>query len=291
MTGTLRAATYIDKGGTGKTTVTAHLGVACARQGYEVLLVDLAGKQGDLAKQFGVWEEYKERIAADDDWPNVTTVFQDEWDAIAEKVGSEVVEKVIVRTDQWVDLIPAHPGLDALDAELNEIDDPRERYARFDRFLTEYIDPLRYDIVLIDLPGVSTNVSYNGLWAAENVVVPVQPEKFDVSQLEQVGRDIARMQDALDADVELTMVIPNAIDNRTQLAEQYLERLEDEYPEVMAPRAIPASQDIRNAAAEGQTVFRLESPSKTAERARRAFVRDAETLVERLRQSAGVQEA
>jgi chromosome partitioning protein len=285
MTGTLRAATYIDKGGTGKTTVTVHLAVACARQGHEVLLVDLAGKQGDLAKQFGVWNEYQQRIEADEAWPNVTTVFQDEWDAIAEKLGEEVVEELIIRTSERVDILPAHPGLDALDAELNEIDDIRERYGRFDRFLTDYIDPLRYDIVLIDLPGVSTNVSYNGLWAAQNVVAPVKPEKFDVSQLRGLESDLQRMQSTFDAGIEVTMVIPNGVDLRTQLADAYLDALREEYPETVAPIAVPDSQDIRNAAADGRTVFRLSSPSETAETARRAFVRDAEELVERLRQS------
>jgi len=285
MTGTFRAATYIDKGGTGKTTVTAHLGVACARQGHHVLLVDLAGKQGDLAKQFGVWNEYQQRIEADEAWPNVTTVFQDEWDAIAEKLGEEVVEELIIRTSERVDILPSHPGLDALDAELNEIDDVQERYGRFDRFLTNYIDPLRYDIVLIDLPGVSTNVSYNGLWAARNVVVPVKPEKFDVSQLRRLESDLQRMQSTFDAGIEVTMVIPNGVDLRTRLADEYLDALREEYPETVAPIAVPDSQDVRNAAAAGQTVFRLSSPSETAEKARRAFVRNAQALVDRLQES------
>ncbi|WP_135304216.1 ParA family protein [Haloarcula amylovorans] len=285
MTETLRAATYIDKGGTGKTTATAHLGVACARQGHEVLLVDLAGKQGDLAKQFGVWDNYRQHIESDEAWPNVTTVFQDEWDAIAEKFGEEVVEELIIRTNERVDILPSHPGLDALDAELNEIDDIRERYGRFDRFLTDYIDPLRYDIVLIDLPGVSTNVSYNGLWAARNVVVPVKPEKFDVSQLRRLEADIQRMQSTFDAGIEVTMVIPNGVDLRTRLADAYLDALREEYSETVAPIAVPDSQDVRNAAAAGQTAFRLSSPSETAEKARRAFVRNAEALVDRLQES------
>lgn len=54
MSETLRAAAFLDKGGTGKTTTVAHLGVALQREGYDVLLLDLAGKQGDLAKHFGV---------------------------------------------------------------------------------------------------------------------------------------------------------------------------------------------------------------------------------------------
>jgi len=135
-----RVATFIDKGGTGKTTVAAHLGVALSESGDDVLLVDLAGKQGDLSKHFGLWDEVEDSIAADDDWPNISTVFQDEWDIIVEKLGDAAVQDLILETDEGPDVIPAHPGLDSLDAELGNIDKPSERYSRLDDFLTEYVD-------------------------------------------------------------------------------------------------------------------------------------------------------
>ena len=82
MSETLRAAAFLDKGGTGKTTTVAHLGVALEELGNEVLLIDLAGKQGDLAKHFGVWGDYQARIEADEAWPNISTVFDDAWGTI-----------------------------------------------------------------------------------------------------------------------------------------------------------------------------------------------------------------
>jgi len=99
-TTTKRAATFLDKGGTGKTTSAAHLGVALAEAGEDVLLIDLAGKQGDLAKHFGVWEEMQEQINEGDDWPNISTVFAEEWDQIATKLGDAAVESLIIETDE-----------------------------------------------------------------------------------------------------------------------------------------------------------------------------------------------
>src|SRR5699024_4351747 len=133
-TETMRAAAFIDKGGTGKTTTTAHLGVALSRQGYEVLLIDLAGKQGDLVKHFGEWDQVQERIESGDDWPNISTVFDNQWDTIAERLGEAAVNDMIIETDEGVDVIPAHPGLDSLDADLGNIDDARERYSKLDQF-------------------------------------------------------------------------------------------------------------------------------------------------------------
>jgi len=161
MSETLRAAAFLDKGGTGKTTTVAHLGVALEELGHEVLLIDLAGKQGDLAKHFGVWGDYQARIEADEAWPNISTVFDDAWGTIAEKLGDDTLADLVVSTDEGPDLIPAHPGLDTLDAELGNIDDARERYSRLEQFLDEYVDPLGYDVVLVDLPGMTNNVAYN----------------------------------------------------------------------------------------------------------------------------------
>ena len=83
---TLRACIFLDKGGVGKTTSTAHLGVPISEE-YDTLLIDLAGKQNDLAKQFGLWEAVVEN---EDDWPNISTVFDDDWDTIAEKLQAQV---------------------------------------------------------------------------------------------------------------------------------------------------------------------------------------------------------
>ena len=280
-TTTNRAATFLDKGGTGKTTSAAHLGVALAEEGEDVLLIDLAGKQGDLAKHFGVWDDVQKQIEADDDWPNISTVFAEEWDQIASKLGDAAVESLIIETDEGVDLIPAHPGLDSLDADLGNIDDARERYSRLEQFLDEYIDG-RYDTVIIDLPGLTNNVSYNGLWATQNVIAPVEMGPFESEQAAALERDLEKIADRFGVDVQLAMVLPNKVDTRTNLANEYLDGFSEDYTDAIAPSHIPVSQDIRNAADEGQTVFALEEPSATAERARDAFLENASTLQQRL---------
>lgn len=274
---TLRAATFLDKGGVGKTTATAHLAVALDRQGFDVLMLDLAGKQGDLAKHFGRWDD----VQADDDrWPNITTVFQDEWDTIAEKLPTPV-EDLIVATDEGPDLIPAHETLDGLDSTLGNIDDPGERYSRLDRFLTEYIDG-KYDVVLLDLPGSTSNVSYNGLWAAQHVIAPVRPGPFEAGQAEQLRHDLETIRDERGVSVELVMVILNEVDERTKAGKIYREQFEDEYPDAIAPVQVPSSQDIQNAQMDGATLYELDNPSTTADRALNAYEENAAALVERL---------
>lgn len=282
MGSTLRAAAFLDKGGTGKTTTVAHLGIALNEHGFDVLLVDLAGKQGDLAKHFGVWDDYQQRIETDAAWPNVSTVFDDAWPTIAKKLGEDPLDDLIVETDEGIDLIPAHPGLDTLDSELGNINDVRERYSRFEQFLDEYVDPLAYDIVLIDLPGMTNNVSYNGLWAAQNVIVPIEMGPFEAEQADALRRDLDKIAANFATTIELALVLPNKVDTRTTLAEEYLDAFEREYPDAIAADYVPYSQDIRNAAQQGQTAFALTDPSTTATQAREAYLAAADRLVTRL---------
>jgi chromosome partitioning protein len=282
MTETLRAAAFLDKGGTGKTTTVAHLGVALEEFDQDVLAIDLAGKQGDLGKHLGVYDQYAEQIAADEAWPNISTVFDDAWPTIAEKLGDRAVEDLVLDTAEGVDLIPAHPGLDSLDADLGNIDDARERYSRLEAFLDEYVDPLGYDVVLIDLPGLTNNVAYNGLWAARNVITPVEMGPFEAEQADALREDLEKIGDTFDVEVSLELVLPNKVDTRTTLAEEYLAAFEAEYPDALAPEIVPYSQDIRNATDRGHTAYALDDPSTTAERAREAYTAAAADLLDRL---------
>ena len=276
MGSAMRCAAYLDKGGTGKTTSVGHFGVALAEAGRDVLLIDLAGKQGDLSKLFGL------RDAVDpDDWPNIATTFQPEWERVAEKLGDSAVDDLIYATDESVDLIPAHQGLDSLDVELESKYAGQQKYTVFDQFLTEFIDQ-RYDVVLLDLPGAANNITYNGVYAAKQVLTPVETGHFEAEQARALVGDLDRFQDAVGREVGLAMLLPNKLDQRTKLAQRYLEEYTTEFGELIAPEPIPDSQAIRNAAANGQTVFAYEEPSKTAQRAQEAFRADADALVDRI---------
>lgn len=276
---TLRAAAFLDKGGVGKTTTVAHLGVALYERGLDVLLLDLAGKQGDLAKHFGLWADVQ---AVEDDWPNITTVFQPEWRTIADKLDT-AVEDLIWVTGEGPDLIPAHEGLDGLDSMLSDVDDVEDRYNRLDDFLTEYIDG-RYDVILLDLPGSTSNISYNGLWATRHIIAPVRPGPFERGQAEQLRGDLETIRDEQAVDIELTMLLLNELDTRTNAGQRFRDEFATEFPDAIAPEQICSSQAIVNAQVDGQTLFTIDDKdhTPTAERAIKAYEADAEELLTRL---------
>lgn len=286
MVDTVRAAVYIDKGGTGKTTSAAHLGAALDEIGHEVLLIDLAGKQGDLADSLGVYEEVERDISNEDDYPNIATTMGNRWSDVAEMVGVEdAIDRLIYHTESGIDIIPAHPDLDGLDADLANVDDVDERYNRLRVFLDEFVEGLdRWDVILLDMPGLANNVTYNGLWAAENVVTPVSMGSFELKQARSLQEDLEKIRSNYGQDVWLQMIIANLYDRRTNLHSDMLSRFEEEFETIMAPKYIVDTQQIRTATEEGQTLFDIanEDLLSTAQDARDAFLANAETLYDRL---------
>jgi chromosome partitioning protein len=279
-----RAVGFVDKGGTGKTTTLAHLGVVFENElDYETLLVDLAGKQGDLAKHFGVWEQVEEAVANDDDWPNIATTFQEKWGQVArlqEESAGDPLANMVIDLDEGPDLIPTSEELDGIDSMLNTVDDPGERYARLNAFFTEYVDD-RYDVILMDAAGSSSNITMNALRAAGHVVALSKPAPFDEGQARKLRTDLETMVDQQTLTTELTMVMLNELDGNTIAGREFLRRFEAEFGPAMAPEQIPSTQDIINAQMHGTTLFELEDPLATAERAMTAYRANATELARR----------
>ncbi|WP_049890644.1 ParA family protein [Natrinema versiforme] len=272
-----RACAYVPKGGVGKTTSTAHIAVSAAQgHGLDVLLIDLAGTQNDLATQFGLADE-----VTDTDAP-VSAVFGDQWEFIQENIDN-VVERMVYETDEGPDLIPADDGLGGADNNLANV--PREdRYGRLEAFINEQIAP-EYDLVLLDLPGKEDNITINGLFAAENVVAPLRPGEFERKQLENLERELTLIRDDEDhdADPQLRLVFATMVNQTTNLAEKFANSLETEYPEI-AGTPVSQTANIGNQQGEGRTLFALPDDElyNTGERARDSYRELTTDLLDRL---------
>jgi chromosome partitioning protein len=134
------------------------------------------------------------------------------------------------------------------------------------------------------MPGLANNVTYNGLWAAENVVTPVSMGSFELKQARSLQEDLEKIRSNYGQDVWLQMIIANLYDRRTNLHSDMLSRFEEEFETIMAPKYIVDTQQIRTATEEGQTLFDIanEDLLSTAQDARDAFLANAETLYDRL---------
>jgi chromosome partitioning protein len=278
----IRFAAYIDKGGVTKTTTAGHMGRAMAgKHDLRTLLIDAAGRQNDLATMFGLQDE----TSPEDLEAPLSAVFRDDWDFIKDNIP-DVVDRMVFETDHPnLDLIPSDPGLEGADNQLANVPH-EERFEKLNEFVNEEL--AEYDAVVFDLPGKESNIALNGLLAAENVVAPIKPGKFEqkqISELDDVLQDFVDDYER-DIDISLVMVIPSAINLQKNLHEKFITWVEDEFPERVSPAYVVNSANVESAPDEGRTVFDMPDDSlySTGKRARDAYAENTAELLTRLRQ-------
>jgi chromosome partitioning protein len=145
------------KGGVGKTTTAMNLGVALARAGRRVLLVD-SDPQANLTSYLGVNPEAS----------GAGTI--DEIYLAKRPLDESGRRRMISQTEAGVDLLAGDAGLTGVEYYLFSRPD-RERV------LAGFLDSVRadYDFILIDTPPSLNLLTVNALCASRWVLVPVQP--------------------------------------------------------------------------------------------------------------------
>lgn len=267
--GMLSACTYVPKGGVGKTTTTAHVAVSAAQDhDLEVLVIDLAGTQNDLATQFGM------RDVLDNIDAPISAIFGDQWEFIKANVD-DVIGRMTYPTDEGPDLIPADDGIGAADNNLANINND-ERYDKLAAFVAEFVAP-EYDLLLVDLPGKEDNIALNGLFAAEDVLVPLCPGEFEANQLWALSDDLDRLRsnhaETYDARPRLSLVVPTRIDATTNLSNTFVGEIKADYGDLVTEDAVPDSANVGYGQRNGHTLFAYPDDElySTGERAREAY--------------------
>lgn len=143
----------IFKGGTGKTTTTVSTAAALALRGKKVLVVDL-DQQASATRYLGLDPEAT---------PSLYDVF----------IGAKSAQAAIRKTDFNIDVLPSHVLLAAIEEALEPGDEQK---------LSGMLSPLKneYDFILIDTPPGKAMLAFNGLAAADLIVIPASAERMAV---------------------------------------------------------------------------------------------------------------
>ncbi|KOX91405.1 chromosome partitioning protein, partial [Haloarcula rubripromontorii] len=251
-----------------------------SNMGHEVLLVDLAGTQNDLATHFGL------SIVEDDDADGVTidapisAVFGDDWAFLRDNID-DLLDRMTFPTDEGPDLIPADLGLGGADNNLANVP-LEERYQKLDGFVEDLVAD-QYDLVIFDLPGKEDNIALNGLFAARNVVAPLKPGAFERDQLQKLDATLDEISTDLDVDLGLALIIPTIISSQETLSESFVEYVTEEYPEIVG-EPVTKTADIGNNQNAGRTLYAVPDDElyATGKRAREAYSANTEQLLTQL---------
>ena len=237
------------KGGVGKTTTTFNLGVALAKQGKKVLLVD-ADPQGDLTTCMG--------------YTNLDEIPITLADIMQSTIRDDIVsiEEVVLHHNERVDLIPSNLDLSQLEVGLVNV---MSRESVMKNTLVNYKD--KYDYILIDCMPSLGMITINALASADKVIIPVQTQFLAAKGMGQFLQTIASVRKQINPKLIVDGVLLTLVDKRTTLTEEVKMQLQKNYGSKVKiyNTQIPMAVNVAKSTSCGESIFSYDKNSKVAD--------------------------
>ncbi len=236
------------KGGVGKTALTANLGVGLANNGKKVLVID-ADPQGNLSSSLGINDI--------DELENTLGSFI-EREIDEKQIG---VEEYIIHNEEGVDVVPCNINLAGLDYKIMNA---LSREHLLEAFVSEVRD--KYDVILIDCSPSLNLVTINVLTAADSVIIPVEASYLSMAGLQQLIGSIGTTKRKLNKKLEIEGIVINKVNTRTNHERAIIERLRGAYDDRIKifDTMIPESVRAKECTAYGDSIYKYDSKSKVA---------------------------
>ena len=215
------------KGGCGKTTTAINIACCLALKGKKVLLIDL-DPQGHSGKGLGV----------DPD--------------LIEKSMYEVLTGEVALEDA---IIPVRDNLDAVFSNIvlaafeQLMAGQHEREYKLSQSLVDI--EKKYDYLIMDSPPGVGLLSFNGLMAADEAIIPVEPSSFSLDGLGKLLETIQLVKEKAGHDLAFSILATN-IDRRTNFAKKVVAALHKEFPENCFTTMINTCTRLKEAAYYGK---------------------------------------
>ena len=236
------------KGGVGKTTTCANLGIGLARAGKKVLLID-ADPQGSLTISLGNPQPDKLPFLLPD--------------AMGRILLDQPIQpgEGILHHPEGVELMPTDIQLSGTEVSLVNA---KSR----ETILRQYLDTVKgqYTHVLIDCPPSLGMLTVNALAAANRVIIPVQAEYLPAKGLEQLLQTVSKVRRQINPKLKIDGILLTMVDSRTNFAKEIAALLRETYgSKIKVFRTeIPHSVRAKEISAEGKSIFAHDPGGKVA---------------------------
>lgn len=237
------------KGGVGKTTTCANLGIGLAMAGKKVLLID-ADPQGSLTISLGYPQPDKLPVTLADMMEKV----------LRDEIFPE--EEGIIHQAEGIDLMPADIRLSGMEISLVTA-------MSRETILKQYLETVkkRYTHILVDCQPSLGMLTVNVLAAADRILIPVQAEYLSAKGLEQLLSTVGKVRKQINPKLKIDGILLTMVDSRTNFAREISTLLRETYGEQIKVfrTDIPHSVRAKEISAEGKSIYLHDPKGKVAE--------------------------
>lgn len=215
----MRRVVFNQKGGVGKSTITANLAAIAAAQGRRTLLVDL-DRQGNSSR-------YLLGEGADESPAGAAEFFET---TLGFSVRKPKTSDFIVETPwEQLHLMPASPLLDELHSKLES----RYKIYKLRDALAELSED--YDEIWIDTPPSLNFYTRSALIAAQRCLIPFDCDEFSRRALYELLDNVKEIQADHNRELQVEGIVVNQFQARAALPQRTVQALIDEGLPVLAP--------------------------------------------------------
>lgn len=237
------------KGGVGKTTTCANLGVGLAQEGKRVLLLD-TDPQGSLAVSLGFQRPEELPVTISD---HMTGIIDER--PLDPKEG-------MLHHAEGVDIMPANIELSGMEVTLVNT-------MMREKVLKQYVNSVKkeYDFILMDCMPSLGMLTINALTAADSVLIPVQAQYLPAKGMEQLLQTVNRVRRNINPRLKVDGILLTMVDGRTNYAKDISALLRETYGSKLRvfDTDIPLSVRAAEISSEGKSIYAYDPKGKVAE--------------------------
>lgn len=230
------------KGGVGKTTTVANLGVALASYGKRVMLVDL-DSQAALTATFGLNPYNLQRTTY--------SILIHKRMALA-RILHPIGDGKMAIAPASIDLASAEIQLANAEGRARRLREALER------------NRIPFDFIVVDTPPSLGLLTLNGLVAGTDVLIPVQCHYLAMRGVRSLMEVVWRVKRRLNPDLKLLGLIPTMYNPDSQHAQEVIKELRDVFRKKVFDIVVENSPAFAEAPAAHQTIVEYDPDHKGA---------------------------